>query len=555
MADYGLVSLAPPLLAIGLAIVTRKAVLSLFLGIWAGGVLVSGGLGLSQTFDWIVTAMADELHARILLFTLLLGSGVGMVWRLGGSLALRNWAIERLDTPRKAGLVAWLLGILLFFDDYANTAIVGSTMKDVSDRLAISREKLSYVVDSTAAPVATLGISSWVAFQLGLIADAYAQLGVESAPPAFAVFLRSIPFNAYSILAVAMVAIVVATGRDYGEMLDAEARARRTGAVVRDGSTPMQDVEGTLGTPGVTDPRLIAFFGPVAVLLAVTIGTALWSGYEPGASFYDVVTGADYAAALVYGSFAMVGSGFLLGKTLDVMTIGELTDTVVDGFGIMLTAVSILVLAWGLGEAVDALGTGDYVASYATTVIDPAVLPVVVLLTGAFVAFSTGTSWGAMAILTPIVVPVAWRLTGDHTLVAAVVGAVFSGAIFGDHTSPISDTTVLSATFTGADLVDHVRTQFYYAVTVAVVAVAVLLAWGATGVTPLAWLPLGVLVLVGLVYALSELDATRKGLDPTVATRTGDQSPDDDAPSTPADADDPNADGDSYESDSHRQEF
>ncbi len=526
MAEYGLVSLIPPLLAIGLAIATRKAVLSLFLGIWAGGALVSGGLGLAQTFDWIVAAMGSELHVRILVFTLLLGSGVGMVWRLGGSLALRNWALERLDTPRKAGLIAWLLGLLLFFDDYANTAIVGSTMKDVSDGLAVSREKLSYIVDSTAAPVATLGISSWVAFQLGLIADAYAELGVESAPPAFEVFLRSIPFNAYALLAIAMVAIVVGSGRDYGEMLDAEARARETGAVVRDGSTPMQDVEGTLGSPSVTNPRLLAFFGPVAILIVATLGAAIWTGYEPGASAYDVVTGADYADALMYGSFTMVASGFLLGKVFDIMSLGELTDTVIDGFGIMLTAVSILVLAWGMGEAVEALGTGAYVAGYAESVLDPALLPVVVLLVGAFVAFSTGTSWGAMAILTPIVVPVAWRLTGDHTMVAAVVGAVFSGAIFGDHTSPISDTTVLSATFTGADLIDHVRTQFYYAVTVALVAIAVLLAWGVTGITPIVWIPLGVLALVGLVYVFSSLDASRKGLDPDVAARVGESADD-----------------------------
>lgn len=524
MADYGLLSLVPPLLAIGLAMVTRKAVLSLFLGIWAAGVIVSGGLGIAQTFDWIVVALSAESQVRILLFTLLIGSGVALIWRLGGSLALRNWATDRIETPRKAGLIAWLLGLLLFFDDYANTAIVGSTMREISDKLGVSREKLSYIVDSTSAPVATLGISSWVAFQIGLISDAYAKLGLESAPPAVEIFLRSIPFNTYAILAIAMVAIVVASGRDYGEMLTAEARSRRTGAVVREGSTPMQNVEEQLGTPRVSDPRLIAFFGPVAVLIAVTIGAAVWTGYDPGASAYDVVTGADYAAALVYGSFAMVSSGFLLGKALGVLSVGELTDTVVDGFGVMLTAVSILVLAWSLGEAVDALGTGAFVAGYAESVINPTVLPVVVLLVAAFVAFSTGTSWGAMAILTPVVVPIAWNLAADHTMVAAVVGAIFSGSIFGDHTSPISDTTVLSATFTGADLIDHVRTQLYYAVTVAVVAIAVLLAWGVTGVTPLVWLPVGALTLVGLVYGLSELDARRKGLDPTVAASVGESS-------------------------------
>jgi len=196
-------SIAPPLLAIALAIVTRKAILSLFLGIWSGAVIYTGGLGIVQTFDWIVAAIVadDGFQATILVFTLLLGSGVAMVWNLGGTYAIRDWAIERLDTQRKAGLAAWVLGVILFFDDYANTAIVGSAMKDVSDQLRISREKLSYIVDSTAAPVATLGISSWVAFQLSLIEEGYSEAGVAEAnrPSTFEVFLSSIPFNMYAI--------------------------------------------------------------------------------------------------------------------------------------------------------------------------------------------------------------------------------------------------------------------------------------------------------------------------------------------------------------------
>jgi Na+/H+ antiporter NhaC len=182
----------------------------------------------------------------------------------------------------------------------------------------------------------------------------------------------------------------------------------------------------------------------------------------------------------------------------------------------MLTAVSILVLAWGIGEVVGALGTGEYVAGVVGDQFPTAILPALVLVLAAFIAFSTGTSWGTMGILTPIVIPVAWNLTGDHTIIAAMVGVIFSGAIFGDHSSPISDTTVLSSTFTGADLIDHVRTQLYYAITVAVVAVVLLLVWGATRIPPIALLPVGVLALVGLVYGLSELDADRKGLDPAV---------------------------------------
>lgn len=541
---FGALSLVPPLLAIGLAIITRKAVLSLFLGIWSGGVIQAGGptpladpvgwlgsvvgagFGLFPAFDWIVSAISTEFHATIIVFTLLLGSGVAMVWNLGGSHAVRDWAIEHLDTQRKAGVVAWLLGLLMFFDDYANTAIVGSSMKDVSDRLRISREKLSYIVDSTAAPVSTLAISSWVAFQLGLIEDAYESIGLEDAPSAFEIFVQSIPFNMYSILAIVMVAIVVGSGRDYGEMLDAEHRSGRTGEVTRTEATPMQDVAEELGAPNETTPRLVNFFAPVAVLIVVTLGSALWTGGfsfgaflgSPTDALWDAVTNASYGKALVYGSFAMVVSGFLLGKAYDVFGFGEATENVIDGFGIMLTAVTILSLAWGIGNVVSALGTGEYVAAYAETMLNPTILPVVVLLTAAFVAFSTGTSWGTMAILTPILIPVAWQLTGDHTMVAAVVGTIFSGSIFGDHTSPISDTTVLSATFTGADLIDHVRTQIYYAITVGLVAIALLLVWGVTRISPLILLLIGALVLVGLVYGLSELDARRKGVSPVSAS-------------------------------------
>ena len=515
-SEFGALSIVPPLLAIVLAIATRKAVLSLFLGIWSGAVIYTESLGIVQTFEWIVAAVAGDFHVRILVFTLLLGSGVAMIWNLGGSYAIRDWAIAKLESQRQAGVVAWVLGVVLFFDDYANTAIVGSAMKDVSDHLRISREKLSYIVDSTAAPVATLGISSWVAFQLSLISDGYEAAGVADHPPAFEVFLNSIPFNMYSILAIVMVAIIVLSGRDYGEMLDAEHRSRTTGAVNREGARPMQDVESDLGAPNSENPRLVNFFAPIAVLIAVTVGSALWTGYSPGASLMDMVTNADFASALIYGSFAMVVTGFVLGKVYGILSLGEATDTTIEGFGLMLTAVSILVLAWGIGEVVGALGTGEYVAGVVGDQFPTAILPALVLVLAAFIAFSTGTSWGTMGILTPIVIPVAWNLTGDHTIIAAMVGVIFSGAIFGDHSSPISDTTVLSSTFTGADLIDHVRTQLYYAITVAVVAVVLLLVWGATRITPIALLPVGVLALVGLVYGLSELDADRKGLDPAV---------------------------------------
>jgi len=544
MTDFGALSVAPPLLAIVLAVITRKAVLSLFLGIWSGAVIVTGGLGIVQTFEWIVAAVSDEFQATILVFTLLLGSGVAMVWNLGGTAAVRDWALDRLDSQRQAGLVAWGLGIVLFFDDYANTAIVGSAMKDVSDRLRISREKLSYIVDSTAAPVATLGISSWVAFQLSLITEGYEAAGVEAAnrPGTFEVFVSSIPFNMYAILAIVMVLLIVGSGRDYGEMLAAEHRSWTAGKVTRDEAVPMQDVAGELGDPPASTPRLANFFVPVAVLIAVTIGTALWSGdFSPvgfggdllggevgaaGGRLWDAALNASYEVALMIGSFAMVASGFVLGRVYDIFGVGDATEYTIDGFGIMLTAASILVLAWGIGEAIDALGTGAYVANVAVGSVSASLLPALVFVVAGLIAFSTGTSWGTMGIVTPIAIPIAWEISGGgaagHTLVAAMVGVIFSGAIFGDHSSPISDTTVLSATFTGADLIDHVRTQIYYAVTVAAVVALLLVVWGATRVSPLALLPFGALLLAGLVYLLSEFDASRRGIDPVSVTERQD---------------------------------
>jgi Na+/H+ antiporter NhaC len=523
MAEFGALSLVPPLLAIVLAIVTRKAVLSLFLGVWSGGVIYTGSIGIGQTFDWIAAAIGEStFHAQIIIFTLLLGSAVAMIWRLGGSHAVRDWALKRIDSRRKAGVAAWALGIALFFDDYANTAVVGSTMKDVSDHLQVSREKLSYIVDSTAAPVATLAISSWVAFQISMIESGYeaTDLSQEEIPNSAGVFLQSIPYNMYAILAIAMVGIIVITQRDYGEMLTAEHRAAETGKVTRDDARPMQDVEAELGEPNVENPRLLAFVVPILVLIAVTIGSAAYTGYAPAPTLqdtlYDTFTGADYAQALIFGSFAMVVSTYAIGYAYNTLSLSESVDTTIDGFGIMLTAVTILVLAWSIGNVVDALGTGDYVAAIVTDLgLSAELLPVVVLFTAAFIAFSTGSSWGTMGIVTPIAVPVAWTLAGSHTMVAAIVGAVFSGAIFGDHSSPISDTSVLSATFTGADLIDHVRTQFYYAVTVVLVAAVLLVVWGYTRITPVALLLVGIGLLFALVYALSMFDAQRRGIDPT----------------------------------------
>lgn len=544
---FGIWSVVPPLLAIGLAIASRRPVPALFVGIWSGGViyvfgdsvsLVAGAVGVpgldvvlgalvaviwgfTEAVRWIAESIGDDVfHAQILLFTILLGSGVALIWRLGGSIAVRNAVADRLDTQRKVGATAWALGILMFFDDYANTAIVGSVMKNLSDQLRVSREKLSYIVDSTAAPVATLGLSNWVAFQIGMVQEGYDLAGIaENAPSAFATYVQSIPYNVYSIFAIVMVGLIVLTRRDFGEMLDAEHRSWTTGQVNREGATPMQAIETELGDPNAENPMLRSFAVPVVSLVVVAIVGAFASGYAPDASAIEILDGADWGAALLWGAFAMVLSALAVGFYYGLFDLEGGVETIVDGFSIMLTAVTILVLAWAISTVAETLGTGEYVSGVAQGVVSPALLPVVVLFTAAFIAFSMGSSWATMGVLTPIAISVAWQLTGTYDTMPVIVGAVFSGAIFGDHTSPISDTTVLSATFTGADLIDHVRTQFYYATTVILVATVCFLLYGYLGFSPLLFLPAGFVLLVGLVYAFSEFDARRKGIAPTRSDR------------------------------------
>ncbi|MFC3959176.1 Na+/H+ antiporter NhaC family protein [Halovivax cerinus] len=543
---YGAWSLVPPLLAIALAIVTRRALLSLFVGVWAGGVVLAAEraetlvdwaavpfVAVVEAFDWIIGSFGNDMfHAKIVTFTFLLGAGIALMWRLGGPIALANAATNRVDSHRRVGVAAWLLGLVWFFDDYANTAIVGSAVKDLADEMRMSREKLAYILDSTAAPVATFGISSWVAYQVSLVRTEYANIEGET-PSAFATFLWSIPFNVYCLLALVMVLIVVLTRRDFGEMLTAETRAQQTGNLTREDATPLQSMKEDLGEPIPDDPKLRMFLAPIGVLVTVVIVGAVITGFnaiDPAPLdlfsdgdvlfglidldvLMDFLNNVDFTGALVWGSFGMVVTALVLGLADGTFDLETSMETVLDGFGIMLTAVSILVLAWGIGSVAGALNTGEYVTGLTADFITPTMLPIVVVLTTAVVAFSIGTSWGTMAIITPIAIPLAYEIgNGSPELLAVAVGAVFSGSIFGDHCSPISDTTILSSTFAGSDHIDHVRTQIYYAVTVLAAALVVYLLYGVTGVTPFLLVPLGGAMLLALVYGLSELDAQRKGV-------------------------------------------
>jgi Na+/H+ antiporter NhaC len=510
---YGILTLLPPLVAIVLCFVTKRVLISLFLGVLTGGIILGGGnpfAGIEYSLDTIVGSITDEWNARLLLFNLLMGAGVAFIWKLGGSKALTEWARKRIKSRRAAGVGAWLLGIIVFFNDYVNAAIVGNVFRDVCEEERISTERLSYILDSTAAPVATFFISDWIAFQISMIQSGMDAAGIANVS-AFETYIKSIPFNLYCIFAVIFVGMLVITGKDYGPMLKAEHRAITEGKIVRDGAQPMMDVGYELGEPKEVKPMLMTFFLPLIVLVGVTLFGFWWTG-RPGENIMEILGNSDPAKALLWGAFAMTITGIIMSLSQKIMDLKETMDTFLEGLKLMLLACGILVLAWSLGTVTGDMKLADYIITLIGDSMPFGLLPLIIFAFGMLISFATGTSWGTMTILTPIAIPLAYKITGDVTTASVMAGVVFSGAIFGDHCSPISDTTVLASIFSGADHIDHVSTQIPYAVTAAGVALVMYLLYGITGVGPVILIPLGILLLFGLMYVLSNHYSNKYGI-------------------------------------------
>ncbi len=514
MENYGLWAVIPPLLAIVLAFLTKQVLISLFVGILAGGIIIGGGnpfSGIVYALDTIIGSVSDPGNATLLVFNLLMGAGIAYIWKLGGSKALTTWARTKVTSRKSANVGAWLLGILVFFNDYVNAAIVGNVFRDISEEQRISSEKLSYILDSTAAPVATFFISDWIAFQIGMV-----QIGLDTAGiteiSGFEGYLRGIPFNFYCIFAVIFVGIIAITGKDFGPMLKAEHRALTEGKTIADGSQSMMNVGYELGDPKDIPAKISTFVLPIVVLVVVTLFGFYWTG-RSGEGIMEILGNADASTALLWGAFAMTLTGITLSLTKKRMTLKESMDTLLDGLKLMLLACVILVLAWSIGAVTQDMGLAGFIISIIGDNMSMTFLPVVIFVTGMFVAFATGTSWGTMTILTPIAVPLAYYITGDATIAVAMTGIVFSGAIFGDHCSPISDTTVLASIFAGADHMDHVATQIPYALTTAAVAFAMFLLFGAFNINPIILIILGLAILVALTYVLSSYSSKKYGID------------------------------------------
>ena len=482
----GWMSLLPPLLAIVLAIVFRQAALALFVGVWVGAGMALGGdpfTAFLRAFDtFLVGALTDEYNTMLVLFTFAMAGMLGVISRAGGTSGLVDLVTPRARSARSGQVTAWVLGLVVFFDDYANTLMVGNTMRPLTDRLRVSREKLSYIVDCTAAPVASLAlVSTWIGVEVGLIGDAFQATGIER--DAFGAFAASIPYRFYPILALGFVLIVALMGRDFGPMLKAERRARK-GHVLRPGSTPLANFENEALEPVAGKPhRWLNAAIPILVMVTTLI-VFLWttgtsaSGDLTGLSVFEtlktVLGNADSYKALLWASFLSSAAAILLVLPQRILSLGEALAAWVDGAKSVLPAIIILALAWAIGDVAGRVHTADYLVEALQGVVNPVWLPAGVFVLSGLTAFATGSSWSTMGILMPLVVPLAHTLDpGNDHLLVGTLSSVLAGAVWGDHCSPISDTTVLSSMASSVDHMDHVNTQLPYALLVGGVAVVV----------------------------------------------------------------------------------
>ena len=532
---FGVLTLLPPLVAIGLAFITKETVLSLFIGVFVGEFMLSvNDVNIISTAvnaflnlgSQVISCMADPWNAGIILQCLLIGGVIQLITKMGGAKALADAFAKRADTPRKAQLFTWVLGLCVFFDDYANSLIVGPIMRPVMDKLRVSREKLAFVVDATAAPVAGIAIiSTWIGLEISLIASGFQSVGVTNAT-GFGIFLQTIPYRFYNIFILIFIVISAITLYEFGPMKKAEqaARKRKEGEKVVVPEAPGFDEVKPV------DGIKLSVWNAIIPILTLIVGALIafyWSGYTAILAGEDqaLITlmhnsplsfnGIFEALAASDASVALFQAALLASIVAIVMAVGERILTIEDAISewiggmktIVITGV-ILLLAWSLGGVIGEVGTADYLVGVLTGSIPAWIVPTLIFILGALISFATGTAYGTMSILMPLAIPLGWAVSsGDMSFTIVCTSGVLTGAIFGDHCSPISDTTILSSMGTSCNHIDHVQTQIYYAIFVACVAIFVGYIPAGLGIPWYISLVVGVIVMfVGLKILGEKVD-------------------------------------------------
>ena len=454
-------SLVPPVVAIVLALITKEVYSSLFVGILIGGAFWSGFKAEATILhvfqDGVVGVLTDSYNMGILVFLVILGVMVCMMNKAGGSAAFGRWAKEHIKTRAGAQLATIALGVLIFIDDYFNCLTVGSVMRPVTDSHNVSRAKLAYLIDATAAPICIIApISSWAAAVTGFV----------KGEDGFSIFIRAIPYNYYAILTIIMMVTLVLAKEDYGPMKAHEKNAIE-GDLFTTGDRPFENAtENAIYNKG----KVIDLVFPIlSLIVCCVIGMIYSGGFFSGTGFVEAFSGSDASVGLMLGSFFAMVITIVFYAVRKVLRFSDSMACIPEGFKAMVPAILILTFAWTLKAMTDSLGAAPFVASVMNSAAGGLMnlLPAIIFLVGCFLAFATGTSWGTFGILIPIVVAV-FQGTNE-TMMIISISACMAGAVCGDHCSPISDTTIMASAGAQCNHVNHVSTQLPYAMTVAAV--------------------------------------------------------------------------------------
>lgn len=484
-------SVLPPLVAIVMALLIKEVVSSLFVGILSGTFLMAlyggsspasalGG-GLLRVVDtYVVGSLYDADHVMIIVFTLVIGGMVRVITVNGGMMGVVNWLSRRARGPRSGQLMTFLMDLCIFFDDYSNTLVVGNTMRPIADKLRVSREKLAYIVDSTSAPVVAVAfVTTWIGAELSYIQDGISAIGLETS--AYSVFFHSLAYSFYPFLTLGFVLMLIFSGRDFGPMLAAERKARRVS------TTDSEASQGAAKPAHIVDALV-----PLAVLIVGTIIGLVVTGYDAsvwsatGAGFFSKLSATIGAAnsyqALLWASVLSLIVAIVMTLLRGSMEFSKIIEEMVEGFKSMFNAVLILTMAWAIALVAKDMHTAQFVSQLLLRwSLSPVIVPALTFVLAALIGFSTGTSWGTMAILYPLILPSSWLLCQEQGLSVDaamplfynVVASVLAGAVMGDHCSPISDTTIMSSLASSCNHLQHVKTQMPYALTVGSVALLV----------------------------------------------------------------------------------
>ncbi|MBQ6588461.1 MAG: Na+/H+ antiporter NhaC family protein [Butyrivibrio sp.] len=497
-------SLLPAIIAIALALITKEVYSSLFIGIVVGGMLYSGfsftGTIEHVFVDGMISQLSDSWNVGILIFLVVLGTMVMLMNRAGGSAAFGKWAVQHVKTKTGAQIATIVLGMLIFIDDYFNCLTVGSVMRPVTDKHKISREKLAYLIDATAAPICIIApISSWAAAVTGFVD------GVNG----LTLFVRAIPYNFYALLTIVMMFGLTLMKMDYGPMKQAEEHIK-----VKDLITSVGDGEGLLGASDQPHPptsqkgKVIHLIFPiVSLIICCVIGMIYTGGFFEGTGFVDAFSGSDASVGLVYGSVAALIITIVFFLLTNVLSFKDCMNSIPEGFKSMVPAILVLTFAWTLKSMTDSLGAANYVAGIFENFADNGAvmsfIPALVFIIATFLAFATGTSWGTFGILIPIVVNVFGSNMNNELMIIAI-SACMAGAVCGDHCSPISDTTIMASAGAQCDHIKHVSTQLPYAMTAAAVSFAAYIISGFVR-NWMICLVVGIALMLGTLFVIKNL--------------------------------------------------